>query len=825
MLCRAACTVSWVSWLLFTSVHAMCVVLRVRCPGPPGSCSPVCTLCVWCCVYGVLGLLAPVHRCARSVCGGACTVSTASWLLFTGVHALCVVLRVRCPVPPGSCSPVCTLCVWCCVYGVLGLLAPVHRGARSVCGVACTVSWASWLLFTDVHALCVLLRVRCPGPPGSCSPVCTLCVWCCVYGVLGLLAPVHRCARSVCGVVCTVSWASWLLFAGVHALCVVVRVRCPGPPGSCSPVCTLCVWWCVYGVLGLLAPVRRCARSVCGGACTVSWASWLLFTGVQALCVVLGVRCPGPPGSCSPVCTLCLWCCVYGVLGLLDPVRRCARSVCGGACTVSWASWLLFTGVHALCVVLRVRCPGPLGSCSPVCTLCVWWCVYGVLGLLAPVHRCARSVCGVVCTVSWASWLLFTGVHALCVVLRVRCPGPPGSCSPVCTLCVWCCVYGVLGLLAPVHRCARSVCGVGCMVSWASWLLFTGVHALCVVLRVRCPGPPGSCSPVHTLCVWCCVRGVLGRLAPVHLCACSGVLLSCVRRPGPLGSGSAVCTPCVRCCVCSVLGLFAPVLRCACSLCCVVCAVFWASWLLSTGVPALCAVSCVWSPGPFDPFVLVCSCGVCCVVCVVSWDTWFVFSGIAVCCGVCGVRCAVLRVRCPGPPGPCSLVRTPGVWCCVGGVLGRLASVHRCAYAVFCVVCAVSWATWLLFTGMPVWRVLCRVFGVPGPVAPVHRRALRLFGVLCVVCGVLGHVAPVHRYACSVCCVVCAVWVWVHARVRHTVAATLRTLCFCLHIDRHCGERRSELATGIPATKASGILWCLTYSSRPGLFDLGDAQE
>ena len=541
VVCRAA-------WLLFTGVHALCVVLCVRCPGPPGSCSPVCMLCVWWCVYGVLGLLAPVHRCARSVCGAVCTVSWASWLLFTGVHALCVVLRVRCPGPPGSCSPVCTLCVWCfrvrcpglpgscspvrtpcvwcCVYGVPGLPAPVHRCARSVCGVACTVSWASWLLFTGVHALCVVLCVRCPGPPGSCSPVCTLCVWCCVYGVLGLLAPVHQCARSVCGVACTVSWASWLLFTGAHALRVVLRVWRPGPPGSCSPLCTLCVPCRVYGVLGLPAPVHRCARSVCGVACTVSWASWLLFTGVHALRVVLCVRCPGPPGSCSPVCTLhawCFrvrcpgppgsrspvctfgaWCCVYGVLGLLAPVHRCARSVCGVARTASWASWLLFTGVHALCVVLRVRCPGPPGSCSPVCTLCVWCCVHGVLGLLAPVHRCARSVRGVACTASWASWLLFTGVHALCVVVRVRRPGPPGSCSPVCTLCVWCCVYGVLGLLAPVHGCARSVCGVACTVSWASWLLFTGVHALRVVLCVRCPWPPGFSGRHH-------VRGLLLR--------------------------------------------------------------------------------------------------------------------------------------------------------------------------------------------------------------------------------------------------------------------------------------------------------------------------
>ena len=434
---------------------------------------------------GVPRRLAPVHRCARSVCGVVCTVSWAPWLLFTGVHALCVVVRVRCPGPPGSCSPVCTLCVWCCVYGVLGLLAPVHRCARSVRGVARTVSWASWLLFTGAHALRVMLCVRCPGPPGFCSPVCTLCVWCCVYGVLGLLAPVHRCARSVCGVARTVTWASWLLFTGAHALRVVLRVRCPGPPGSCSPVCTFCVWCCAYSDLGFLAPVHRCARPACGVVCTVSWASRLLFTGVHALCVVLRVRCPGPPGSCSPVRTPCVWCCVYGVLGLPAPLHRCAHSACGAACTASWASWLLFTGVHALCVVLCVRRTGPPGSCSLVCTLCLWCCVYSVLGSLALVHRCARSVCGVACTVSWAPWLLFTGAHALRVVLCVRCPGPPGFCSPVRTLCVWCCVYGVLGLLAPVHRCARSVCGVACTVSWASWLLFTGVHALCVVLRVR----------------------------------------------------------------------------------------------------------------------------------------------------------------------------------------------------------------------------------------------------------------------------------------------------------------------------------------------------
>ena len=668
------------------------------CAAPLGSCSPVCTPRVWCRVYGVPGLPAPVHRCARPACGVACTASWASRLLFTGVHALRVVSRVRRPGPPGSCSPVCTFCVWCCVYGVLGLPAPVHRCARSVRGVVCTVSWASRLLFTGAHALRVALRVRRPGPPGSCSPVCTLCVWCCVYGVLGLPAPVHRCARPVCGVACTVSWAPRLLFTGAHALRVVSCVQCPGPPGSCSPVCTPCVWCRVYGVLGLPAPVHRCARPVCGVACTASWASRLLFTGVHVLCVVLRVRCPGPPGSCSPLCTLCAWCCVYGVLGLPAPVHRCARSACGVACTASWASRLLFTGVHALCVVLRVRRPRPPGSCSPVRTLCVWCCVYGVLGLLAPVHRCARSVCGVACTASWASRLLFTGVHALCVVLRVRCPGPPGSCSPVCTLCELCCVYGVLGLPAPVHRCARSACTV----SWAPRLLFTGVHALRVVLRVRCPGRPGSCSPVCTLCVWCCVYGVLGLPAPVHrcarpacgvactvslasrllftgvhaLCACAvswasrllftGVHALCVvvrvRRPGPPGSRSPVCTLCMWWCVCGVLGLLARVHRCARSVCGVVCTVSWASRLLFTGVHALCVVLCV----PFGPFALV-WCVLCCA-CGVLGHLVRVLRCRGVLRCVCGVRCAVLRVRCPGPPGPCSPVRVLGVLRGVCGV-------------------------------------------------------------------------------------------------------------------------------------------------------------
>ena len=61
-----------------------------------------------------------------------------------------------------------------------------------------------------------------------------------------------------------------------------------------------------------------------------------------------------------------------------------------------------------------VQCPGPLGSCSPVCPRGLLWCVCGVLGQLAPVHRCARSVCCVACAVSWATGLLLIGVRAVC---------------------------------------------------------------------------------------------------------------------------------------------------------------------------------------------------------------------------------------------------------------------------------------------------------------------------------------------------------------------------------------------------------------------------
>ena len=266
-------------------------------------------------------------------------------------------------------------------------------------------------------------------------------------------------------VVCAVSWATWLLFSCAPARCVASRVRRPGPLGSCSSLCPLGVLFCVCCVLGNLAPVHRCAHSVCCVACAVSLATWLMITGAPPPSCALLVPCPGQLGSCSPVCPLGVLFCVCGVLGHLAPVHRSARLVGRFACAVSWATWLLFTGVPAWWVVLRVRCPGPLGSCSRVCPLGVLLCLGGVLGHLAPVHRCARSLGCVPRAVSWVPWLLFTGAPAWWVALRVWCPGPLGSCSPVCSLEVLCC-----GLRVRCCVCGASLRGAHSSIRMAAVL-------------------------------------------------------------------------------------------------------------------------------------------------------------------------------------------------------------------------------------------------------------------------------------------------------------------------------------------------------------------
>ena len=101
-----------------------------------------------------------------------------------------------------------------------------------------------------------------------------------------------------------------------------------------------------------------------------------------------------------------------------------ARTSCLGVPLLPLARWVgSVAPVRPTHGVLVLSCPS---AALRVCS---------VLGCLAPVHRCARAVCCVASAVSWATWLLFTGVLARCVVLRVRCPGPPGCRSPVCALC------------------------------------------------------------------------------------------------------------------------------------------------------------------------------------------------------------------------------------------------------------------------------------------------------------------------------------------------------------------------------------------------------
>ena len=223
------------------------------------------------------------------------------------------------------------------------------------------------------------------------------------------------------------------------ARCVVQCVRCPGH----------------------LAPVHRWVRSVPCSADAVSRATWLLFTCVPARCVVLRAWCPELLGSCAPVRPLRPLLCSCGVLGELAPVHQCACWVCCVAPAASWATWLLFTSVPARCVMLGVRCPGPLGCCTAACPLRLLLCWCSVL----------------------ATWLLFIGVPARCVVLGVRCPRATWllftGASPRC--------------VALLMQCPRPLCCDACAMSWATWLLFTGVPALCVVFRVRCPGPLGSC--------------------------------------------------------------------------------------------------------------------------------------------------------------------------------------------------------------------------------------------------------------------------------------------------------------------------------------------
>ena len=156
-----------------------------------------------------------------------------------------------------------------------------------------------------------------------------------------------------------------------------------------------------------------------------------------------------------------------------------------------WCVGSFLSPVRPMCV----RCPGPLGSCSPVRSRGLLCRVCGVLGHLAPVHQCARSVCCFACEVSRASWLLFTGVPG---------SGVPSLCCPRCTR-----VCGVLALVAPVHRCARCVrcaCAIGGCVPLPPPLMGRAYTAG--------TGTGSWCGGAIVLCPLACVVGAMAAVAP-----------------------------------------------------------------------------------------------------------------------------------------------------------------------------------------------------------------------------------------------------------------------------------------------------------------------
>ena len=200
------------------------------------------------------------------------------------------------------------------------------------------------------------------------------------------------------------------------------------------------------------------------------------------------------------------------------------------------------TGTRHWCVVLLVRCRGPLGSCSPLCPLGVLCCV----------------------AVSWTTWLLFAAVPARYVVLRVRCPGPLGSCSLVHSPVVLC---GVLGLLAPVHRCARSVSfAVGCVCGPS----LRGAHSSIRTVALRSRQGLGTLrarTRPSGRRLFVAGRGWVPsgrtRVHPDGGCSVDGRgWVRCRARTRPYGRGLVLLSTCsravVRCALCALSGFAAP---------------------------------------------------------------------------------------------------------------------------------------------------------------------------------------------------------------------------------------------------------------------------
>ena len=143
----------------------------------------------------------------------------------------------------------------------------------------------------------------------------------------------------------------------------------------------------------------------------------------------------------------------------------------------------------------------------------------------------SASVRCVVCTVSWAPWLRFTGVHALCVVLYVRRLGPPGSCSPVRVLAVcsshvsypppssWLVLVHALRDCPPAFSCRRLLVLVAPLA-----FAFESPSVLGCSFGLPSPSFPWLVSSLSSL--------------PTSPCSCLSFPPSCPPRSGPSSPGS-----------------------------------------------------------------------------------------------------------------------------------------------------------------------------------------------------------------------------------------------------------------------------------------------
>ena len=214
-----------------------------------------------------------------------------------------------------------------------------------------------------------------------------------------------------------------------------------------------------------------------------------------------------------------------------------------------------------------VQCPGPLGSCSPVCPRGLLCCVCGVLGHLAPVHRCARSVCCVACAVSWATWLPLTGVRAvsssafplllsfcLLVLLCFFFFGAAGVRRFRCCAWVWVCAgagagmgVGVVGdggrvavvLWVPCVCAGPRASGFqgagpgGADGGWLAAVVAWRLRGWSRLLGSAWVAWPGAGARVGVFMAW--AHGVVGSVGVAGLCGCR----VCVRRRrGGLGWGT-----------------------------------------------------------------------------------------------------------------------------------------------------------------------------------------------------------------------------------------------------------------------------------------------